>query len=101
MYGVYKDGIKVHKYSVEEHTNPSFGELALMYAKPRAATVKCIEAGVLWSLDRQESGKESKMYVSHVSCERNDEKRTNQIGKARHRVHTRERELCISYTVIH
>eukprot|EP00971_Amphidinium_carterae_P108133 2140757-Amphidinium_carterae.1 len=31
----------------------SFGELALMYHVPRAATVRCAEAGRLWSLDRE------------------------------------------------
>ncbi|EPQ59347.1 protein kinase A regulatory subunit [Gloeophyllum trabeum ATCC 11539] len=30
----------------------SFGELALMYGHPRAATVQAIEPSVLWSLDR-------------------------------------------------
>ncbi|CAG5090781.1 Oidioi.mRNA.OKI2018_I69.PAR.g12719.t1.cds [Oikopleura dioica] len=30
-----------------------FGELALMYNTPRAATVKCSKAGVIWSLDRK------------------------------------------------
>jgi len=31
----------------------SFGELALMYNTPRAATIKAITSGTLWSLDRQ------------------------------------------------
>ena len=30
----------------------AFGELALMYNCPRAATVKCTASGVLWALDR-------------------------------------------------
>eukprot|EP01135_Chromosphaera_perkinsii_P006582 Nk52_evm7s553 gene=Nk52_evmTU7s553 len=30
----------------------SFGELALMYNTPRAATIKCIVPGTLWALDR-------------------------------------------------
>ena len=30
----------------------AFGELALMYNCPRAATVKCTESGTLWALDR-------------------------------------------------
>jgi CRP-like cAMP-binding protein len=43
----------VHAYRVSEGTkHPCFGELALMYAKPRAATVRCAGAGVLWGLDR-------------------------------------------------
>ena len=29
-----------------------FGELALLYNSPRAATVKCIEGGKLWAIDR-------------------------------------------------
>ncbi|EJD54058.1 camp-dependent protein kinase regulatory subunit [Auricularia subglabra TFB-10046 SS5] len=29
-----------------------FGELALMYAQARAATVVCVEAGTLWKIDR-------------------------------------------------
>jgi len=52
-YGVYQGGVQVHKYTVAEgQINPSFGELGLMYAKPRAATVKCLEKGTLWALDR-------------------------------------------------
>jgi len=43
---------KVRSYTVSEGSNPCFGELALMYAKPRAATVVCVESGVLWGLDR-------------------------------------------------
>lgn len=42
----------VHRY---EHTG-MFGELSLMYGKPRAATVRCISSSgenVLWSLDRR------------------------------------------------
>ena len=34
-------------------TNESFGELALLYNAPRAATVKCAESGTLWVLDRK------------------------------------------------
>ena len=45
--------VQVHKYVLrEDQNNPSFGELGLMYAKPRAATVKCLERGTLWALDR-------------------------------------------------
>lgn len=34
-------------------TGGTFGELALMYNSPRAASVKCTASGALWSLDRQ------------------------------------------------
>ena len=48
-------GKHVHTYIAvpAEGVFPCFGELALMYAKPRAATVRCARAaGVLWGLDR-------------------------------------------------
>ena len=38
----------VHTY----YPGGSFGELALLYNKPRAASIKCKEAGVLYALDR-------------------------------------------------
>jgi CRP-like cAMP-binding protein/serine/threonine protein phosphatase PrpC len=41
-------GDVVHNYGEGGH----FGELALMYAKPRAASIVCTQAGTLWSLDR-------------------------------------------------
>ena len=41
----------MHVY--EAHTHPSFGELALMYSKPRAASVVSKKKGVLWALDRR------------------------------------------------
>jgi CRP-like cAMP-binding protein len=34
-------------------TNPCFGELALMYSKPRAATVTAETDGSLWAMDRR------------------------------------------------
>jgi CRP-like cAMP-binding protein/serine/threonine protein phosphatase PrpC len=42
----------VHEYHENSGTTNSFGELALMYNKPRAATVRALSAGVLWALDR-------------------------------------------------
>uniref|UniRef100_A0A7S3JNH7 cGMP-dependent protein kinase n=1 Tax=Aureoumbra lagunensis TaxID=44058 RepID=A0A7S3JNH7_9STRA len=39
----------IHSY---RHPGEGFGELALMYGKPRSATVKCVEAGYTWSLSR-------------------------------------------------
>jgi len=41
-------GPVVHGYAAGGH----FGELALMYSKPRAASIVCVEAGRLWALDR-------------------------------------------------
>ena len=35
----------------------AFGELALMYNAPRAATVMSVDGGTLWALDRQVSEK--------------------------------------------
>jgi cAMP-dependent protein kinase regulator len=34
-------------------TGESFGELALMYTAPRAATIICSKPGILYGLDRQ------------------------------------------------
>ena len=39
----------VHTY---RHAGESFGELSLMYGKPRAATIKCVREGVVWTLER-------------------------------------------------
>jgi len=39
----------VHFYKAGD----SFGELALMYNTPRAATVQCIAGGSLWAIDRE------------------------------------------------
>lgn len=51
-YGVYLkqvgDDAPVHKYK----PGGSFGELALLYNKPRAATIKCTCGGLLYQLDR-------------------------------------------------
>lgn len=47
-------GKVVHTYqgSKENRLHPTFGELALLYASPRAATVISKTAGKLWALDR-------------------------------------------------
>jgi cAMP-dependent protein kinase regulator len=42
----------VHVYKSSTHIHPTFGELALIYSKPRAATVIAVVDGVLWALDR-------------------------------------------------
>ena len=54
VYAVYKAGEHIHTYRITDGSDnkPSFGELALMYARPRAATVRCVEPGTLWALDR-------------------------------------------------
>ncbi|TYZ58803.1 hypothetical protein PybrP1_001579 [[Pythium] brassicae (nom. inval.)] len=45
-------GDVVHVYKAGPHLHPTFGELALIYSKPRAATVIAKEKGALWALDR-------------------------------------------------
>lgn len=42
----------VHVYKSGPGLHPTFGELALIYSKPRAATVIAKEKGALWALDR-------------------------------------------------
>ena len=39
---------KVHSYE----NQGSFGELALMYNMPRAATIQAVTKGTLWAMDR-------------------------------------------------
>ena len=43
----------VHHYSGAGGVHPSFGELSLMYGKPRQATVQATANGRLWSLNRR------------------------------------------------
>ena len=47
-------GNVVHYYegSAEKHAHPSFGELALMYSAPRAASIIAVTDGQLWALHR-------------------------------------------------
>merc|ERR1719345_455931 len=45
--------VEILKYTTQGGTNPCFGELALMYSKPRAATVTAVKDGVLWAMDRR------------------------------------------------
>jgi serine/threonine protein phosphatase PrpC/CRP-like cAMP-binding protein len=52
-----KDGsggnvVHVYEGSVEKHAHPSFGELALMYSAPRAASIVAVSDGNLWGLHR-------------------------------------------------
>jgi CRP-like cAMP-binding protein/serine/threonine protein phosphatase PrpC len=49
-----KGGNTVHVYegSHEKHAHPSFGELALMYSAPRAASIIAQTDGHLWALHR-------------------------------------------------
>nr|CCA18134.1 putative PKGIb [Albugo laibachii Nc14] len=42
----------VHSYNATTRFHPTFGELALIYSKPRAATVIALTDGILWGLDR-------------------------------------------------
>ncbi len=45
-------GDVVHVYHSGPEQHPGFGELSLMYDKPRAASVIAITDGKLWALDR-------------------------------------------------
>ncbi|KAJ8673597.1 hypothetical protein QAD02_004859 [Eretmocerus hayati] len=49
QYEVYVKDTMIHKYD----NSGAFGELALLYNMPRAATVKAISPGTLWAMDRQ------------------------------------------------
>ena len=44
---------EILRYTTKGGTNPCFGELALMYSKPRAATVTAVSEGMLWAMDRK------------------------------------------------
>ncbi|CAM9525876.1 unnamed protein product [Discosporangium mesarthrocarpum] len=45
-------GMLVHVYEPTETIKPCFGHLALLYSKPRSASVVAATDGVLWELDR-------------------------------------------------
>ena len=45
--------VEILRYTTQGGANPCFGELALMYSKPRAATVTAVTDGVLWAMDRR------------------------------------------------
>eukprot|EP01031_Cornospumella_fuschlensis_P035742 gene35742-43354_t len=46
-------GPVVHVYESGPDQHPGFGELSLMYGKPRAASVIAVAEGKLWALDRK------------------------------------------------
>lgn len=62
----------IHTY----HDKGSFGELALLYNQPRAATIQAGGVGSLWALDRQtfrriilkSAFKKRKMYEALIDC---------------------------------
>ncbi|XP_026204119.1 protein kinase, cAMP-dependent, regulatory, type II, alpha, B [Anabas testudineus] len=71
---VLKDDVNV---CVGKYDNKgSFGELALMYNTPRAATIVATEEGALWGLDRatfhrlivRNNAKKRRMYEAFIEC---------------------------------
>ncbi|XP_061788432.2 cAMP-dependent protein kinase type II-alpha regulatory subunit-like isoform X2 [Nerophis lumbriciformis] len=71
---VEKEGVSVR---VGKYDNKgSFGELALMYNTPRAATIVATQAGALWGLDRatfhrlmvKNNAKKRRTYEAFVEC---------------------------------
>uniref|UniRef100_A0A665TPX3 cAMP-dependent protein kinase type II regulatory subunit n=1 Tax=Echeneis naucrates TaxID=173247 RepID=A0A665TPX3_ECHNA len=71
---VQKEGVPVQ---VGKYDNKgSFGELALMYNTPRAATIIATQEGALWGLDRatfhrlivKNNAKKRKMYEAFIDC---------------------------------
>ncbi|KAK2862108.1 hypothetical protein Q5P01_001641 [Channa striata] len=76
MYDIFvqKDNVSV---CVGKYDNKgSFGELALMYNTPRAATIVAVQEGALWALDRatfhrlivKNNAKKRKMYEAFIEC---------------------------------
>lgn len=51
VYNAYVGDDNKHVHTYENRG--SFGELALLYNMPRAATIKAVSEGQLWALDRQ------------------------------------------------
>lgn len=45
-------GVLIHTYEPTDTIKPCFGHLALMYSKPRSASVFAKTDGALWELDR-------------------------------------------------
>uniref|UniRef100_A0A4W6ET07 cAMP-dependent protein kinase type II-alpha regulatory subunit n=1 Tax=Lates calcarifer TaxID=8187 RepID=A0A4W6ET07_LATCA len=71
---VQKDGARI---CVGKYDNKgSFGELALMYNTPRAATIVATQEGALWGLDRatfhrlivKNNAKKRRMYEAFIEC---------------------------------
>jgi Cyclic nucleotide-binding domain len=49
---LHEAGVLVHLYEPTDSIKPCFGHLALLYGKPRSASVIARSSGVLWALDR-------------------------------------------------
>ncbi|NP_998123.1 protein kinase, cAMP-dependent, regulatory, type II, alpha, B [Danio rerio] len=71
---IQQDGLQ-HSVGRYDHKG-SFGELALMYNTPRAATIRALQEGALWALDRatfhrlivKNNAKKRRMYESFIEC---------------------------------
>ena len=53
VYEVFLKQAEDSKAVAQYEAGKSFGELALLYNSPRAATIKCKTAGTLWALERK------------------------------------------------